>query len=41
MRDDFKFKEIKELRIQFTYFIGGGDDEKFHAKEIHILGLNR
>ena len=41
MLDDFKFKKIKEPQIYFTYFIGGGDDEKFQAKEIHILGLNR
>ena len=41
MIDDFKYKEIKELRIQFTYFIGGGDDERFQAKEIQILGLNK
>ena len=41
MRDDFKFKEIKELRIQWTFFISGGDDERFQAKEIQILGLNK
>ncbi len=41
MKDDFKFKEIKGLRIQWTFFIGGGEDERFQAKEIHILGFNR
>ena len=41
MLDDFKNKQIKEILIQFTFFIGGGDDERFQAKEIQILGLNK
>ncbi len=40
MLNDFTHKEIGENPAQQIFFVAGGDDEKFFAKEIEVYGIN-
>jgi len=40
MLNDFKYKEFGENPAQQIFFVAGGEDEKFTAKEIEVYGIN-
>ena len=40
MINDFNYLEWGENQSQLTFFVAGGEDEEFIAKEIEVFGIN-
>ncbi len=40
MLNDFNYWEFNENPSQLTFFVAGGEDEEFIAKEIEVFGIN-